>query len=53
MSDWDDLQKSLKSGRLGRRAFMQHAAMLGITGTMIGGVLSRAALAASRSGVVT
>jgi peptide/nickel transport system substrate-binding protein len=45
MNDWVDLQNSLKSGRLSRRAFLQHASALGITATMIGGVLSKTAQA--------
>jgi peptide/nickel transport system substrate-binding protein len=45
MSDWVDLQNALRSGRVSRRAFLQRASALGLTATMIGGVLSKAALA--------
>lgn len=45
MSDWEDLQNALKSGTLNRRRFMQSAALLGISTTAIGGVLTKAAIA--------
>src|SRR5215813_4906923 len=45
MSDWNDLQNALTDGRLNRRRFMQLAAMLGISGGMVSGVLAKSALA--------
>jgi peptide/nickel transport system substrate-binding protein len=45
MSDWNDLQNALRDGRLNRRRFLQQAAMLGITGSLVSGVLAKSALA--------
>jgi len=45
MSDWNDLQNALRDGRLNRRRFMQLATMLGISGSMVSGVLAKSALA--------